>query len=112
RQGESEIALLLRAIGDRQISLADANRNALNILRRACLRSSNSLVKDTTFFLAGLQKKVFNLNGIVPVVGPDGVGKGSISDQAISQLGNWLPFRYKELYRLRKVYKLRKLLIK
>ncbi len=107
-----ETATLLQMIGDRELPLETANENALQLLRKIGLKTSNSLVKDSAYFLFRLNRKLFNLTKVVPVVGPDGVGKGSVSDQALAKLANWVSFRYKALYRIRKVYKARKLLIR
>lgn len=110
--GTNKIVSLLEAIGNRELSLEAANGRALRVLYKAGLKTSNSLLKDMAYFLFRVQKKVLNLKKIVPVVGPDGAGKGTISDKALDELNNWTPFRYKELYRVRKLYKLRWMLIR
>ena len=44
---------------------------------------------------------------ITPIIGPDGVGKGSVSEKSFFKLRNWSHFRFKQLYRIKLIYKLR-----
>lgn len=110
--GSGKIVSLLDTIGNQNLSIEAANEKALQILYGTGLKTSNSLLQGLAYFLYRVRKKVFNLKRIVPVVGPDGAGKGIISDTALPRLTNWVPFRYKELYRIRKLYKLRWVLIR
>ena len=108
----SSSAKLLEDIRKKEISIKEANKKAVFLLKSLSIRSRSYLIERIELFCKKAKIKFISIKNIVPVVGPDGVGKGVVSDNSLSQLEGYEPFRFKSLYRIRWAYKLRLMLIK
>lgn len=101
------IAIILTELKRNNITLEEANKKALLLLDQFGLKKQSSFKFKCNLYEKKVSQKFWNVKNITPILGPDGVGKGSISDKALSELKNWKPHRFKQLYRLKKIYKLR-----
>lgn len=107
----SEAVKLLRDIKKKNISIKEANTIAISLLKNNGIKSSSAFVQRYKLLSKKVKNKIVNLKKVIPVVGPDGVGKGSISEASLISLHDFISFRYKQLYRLNKIYALRLLLL-
>ena len=98
---------LLSRLKNDKILLKDANREAIDILAIAGFRNSRKFSDKLSYFNLRVRNKILNLKKIVPIIGPDGVGKGAVSEAALSSLDKWAPFPFKMLYRIKAIYRLR-----
>lgn len=96
---------LLEEIQSEKISLRRAKHRAQRWLVANGIKSQKESFSKLKLYQKALWKKIFYLHRIVPVVGPDGVGKGTISKNALKPFPNWTDFRFKDLYRMRIFYK-------
>ena len=99
--------ILLNRLKNDEIALKVANAEAIKILSGAAIRNSRKLSHKLAYFSLRARNKILNLKKIVPIVGPDGVGKGAVSDAALSGLSQWAPFPFKMLYRIKGFYSAR-----
>lgn len=101
---DGETFSLLSRLKNDKILLKDANREAIEILANADVRNSRKFSDEVSYFNLRLRNKIFNLKKIVPIIGPDGVGKGAVSEAALSSLNKWAAFPFKMLYRIKGFY--------
>ena len=101
---DGETFSLLSRLKNDKILLKDANREAIEILANADVRNSRKFSDKLSYFNLRLRNKIFNLKKIVPIIGPDGVGKGAVSEAALSSLNKWAVFPFKMLYRIKGFY--------
>lgn len=85
--------------------LHQLNKTALTLLESVGISPKPNDPLKLGFLFSRIWHKVFYLHHIVPVMGPDGVGKGSVSNEGLDQLPSWKSFRFKDLYRMRIFYK-------
>lgn len=102
-----EIFSVFEKLKNNQLSITDANLWAVDKLAGLNIKNRSDVKGDFQFLRNRIRNKVLNLKKIIPLVGPDGVGKGSVSDQAIENLKGWSWFPFKLLYRVRFFYRLR-----
>lgn len=100
-----EITQLLQGVQKEEITLAQANRQAIKMLAAAGIKVHKVPFPVINLYRRALWKKIFNLHRLIPVVGPDGVGKGIVSTNSLKSFENWTDFRFKDLYRMRIFYK-------
>tara|TARA_B100000768_G_scaffold181304_1_gene203745 strand:- start:2507 stop:3796 length:1290 start_codon:yes stop_codon:yes gene_type:complete len=98
---------LLQKTRDKLLTKQDANIRALKILNNYQIKDSSSFIQMLTYFKYRIRNKFLNLKKITPIIGPDGVGKGSVSEKSLIKLTKWSSFRFKQLYRLKLFYRLR-----
>lgn len=102
-----EIFKVFEKLENKELTLTEANDWAVKELNSLGLRNSTNFKKDLRFFQIRMRNKILNIKKIIPLIGPDGVGKGSVSDQAIKNLKGWSWFPFKLLYRVRIFYRMR-----
>ncbi|MDP2161648.1 MAG: hypothetical protein Q8K02_14280, partial [Flavobacterium sp.] len=103
----SSIVPLLQKVKDTTISIAEANSVALALLGQIGITSSASFFLTLKFYAYRIRNRFLNLSTITPIIGPDGVGKGSVSAKSLLHLKKWVPFPFKQLYRVKGLYKAR-----
>lgn len=106
RLEDGKVKMLLKGIQDRSVSIAEANKKALGILEQVGFRSRKVPKISALRFLKKTRARIFDIKRIIPIVGPDGVGKGIITERGLSGLERkkFMAFRFKRLYRTRKLY--------
>ena len=99
--------MLLNRLKNDEIALNVANAEAVKLLSSVNIKNSSTVTDKIAYFSLRARNKIVNLKKIVPIVGPDGVGKGAVSDAALSGLSQWAPFPFKMLYRIKGLYSFR-----
>src|SRR5699024_7706214 len=100
-----EIIQLLEKIKSQEISLQKANLKAIEILKTKGISFQKEKFPIIKLYLKAIKNRVFHLYRTIPIVGPDGVGKGIVSENSLIKLQNWTSFKFKDLYRMRIFYK-------
>jgi hypothetical protein len=101
----NEVPGLLKEIQNKKLTIAEANSRALKLLNYIGIEGSNGFSKKVKTVIKRSWNAVIHLKRIVPIVGPDGVGKGSISEKSLAELKGWTPFRFKSIFRVIKPYR-------
>lgn len=101
----SESVRILQELQKKEISLEAANERAITALKSHGIRDNRNDFLKLKFIAERVWIKLFYLHQTVPVVGPDGVGKGIVSENTITIMPKWTSFRFKDLYRMRIFYK-------
>lgn len=103
---EGEVVFqLLNKIKNEEITLLKANKQAIKLLSKAKIKYKKVVFPVFQLYRKALWNKIFHLHNTIPVVGPDGVGKGIVSEKSLTKLKNRTSFRFKDLYRMRIFYK-------
>lgn len=101
----TKTAKLLKGLKEKNITLKAANKEAIGLLKDEGVQESNWVslkYRKLKFFK---WNTYIHLSRIVPMVGPDGVGKGSISEKSLQKLDGWTQFFFKRLYRFKFPYR-------
>lgn len=104
-QFQQEIIRTIQDVSDEKISLRRAKYRANRWLNASGVKSRAQVFSTFKHYRKAAFKKIFYLHRTVPVVGPDGAGKGIVSENALQTLPQWADFRFKDLYRMRVFYK-------
>lgn len=102
---QEKIIRLLTQTKTRQLSIYQANQLAIQLLDEAGIDVQKIPFPKVKLYQKAIWNKIFHLHRTTPVVGPDGVGKGIVSEQSLEKLKDWASFRFKDLYRMRIFYK-------
>lgn len=100
-----KITDLLQKVQKQETTLEQANRQAVELLTVSGVSRQKAPFPVFNLYRKALWNKVFHLHRLIPVVGPDGVGKGIVSANSLKSFSNWTDFRFKDLYRMRIFYK-------
>lgn len=96
---------LLENLKNEEIEIRNANEKAIGLLTEVGVKSKKEYFPIIKLYSKALWNKIFHLHRTVPVVGPDGVGKGIVSENTLQTSEKWTSFRFKDLYRMRIFYK-------
>lgn len=104
---------LLRGIQNESIPIGRANQKAIRQLEKIGLQNKRIPKISLKRFLYKVGNKLFVLNRVIPMLGPDGVGKGSVAHNTLNSvdLKNIDFFPFKWLYRVKFLYPLRLLFL-
>lgn len=103
----------LRALKSKKIELKKANEIAVDFLLDYKLLNKNywfpkgKIIRKCIKLIKIIKHKIFILDKITPIIGPDGVGKGVITEKGMPKSGRWTSLRFKALFRLPYIYDLR-----
>jgi hypothetical protein len=95
---------LLREVQSRTFSMREANNEALKLLNPIGFQGSISLSEKIKIAAKRTWNALFHFKRLVPIIGPDGVGKGCVSKEGLAELEKWASCRFKSLYRFNKLY--------
>lgn len=102
---------LLLKIKNKELKICDANTIALDLLQAYNVQSNSTILENIRFLKKKISLKWRSMKDVIPMIGPDGVGKGSISDVALTSLPEYDVTPYKKLFRINKLYKLRQMML-
>jgi len=100
---------LLNGLKDDRINLFEANSMALSLLNKhGILQKNGGVVHVQNVQRKILKKYKYAIKRVIPMIGPDGSGKGTIQQNALAQKENgFYIYRFKELYRVFPLYNIR-----
>lgn len=101
----SEAFQLLKNLEIGTFNLRKTSERAVVTLTDAGVISRVESLHKVKHYSKALWKKLFFLHRTIPVVGPDGVGKGIVSENSLKKIKDRASFRFKDLYRMRIFYK-------
>ncbi|HLS31558.1 MAG TPA: hypothetical protein VK021_11930 [Flavobacteriaceae bacterium] len=96
---------ILEELKTEKTSLPGANNKALHLLNKSGVKSKKVYFPMIKLYAKAIWHRLFHLYRTIPVVGPDGVGKGIVSELALEHHKDRASFRFKDLYRMRIFYK-------
>ncbi len=99
-----EIPKLLEKLQNKTLCIEYANKRAIGLLMHYGNENSRNANLKIKVLSKRVWNKIFQLKRLVPIVGPDGVGKGSVSKKGLAELDGWLSWRFKSFYRINKLY--------
>lgn len=107
----TELLAIFRKLKDNEISIDYANNKAIEMLSSLGINCNSTFNEKLKVLIKKIKIKGISLKRIVPIVGPDGVGKGSISHVSLQSVKSFISFRFKSLYRLNKIYRMRLMML-
>lgn len=98
---------LLKKIKVGPKSIEEVNKSAIDILKSYGITPTPTIQLKFKSLIHKVKFKCLYIKKIIPIVGPDGVGKGVVTNESLKSLRNVSSYRFKKLYRLNKIYSLR-----
>lgn len=107
----SAVHELLKSVNNNSVSLKDANKEAIVLLKGIGVKTCALNWSKIRNLHYRIRNKFINLKNYTPIIGPDGVGKGSVAELALKDSSNWDFFPFRLLYKIKFLYAFRLALI-